>query len=193
MKEGILRMNTIKTIFMVAMVTGSLLAQGQGKLKKTKISKSISMKLPAEFIPMAEDDMWQRASSYRKPIALFTDHDRILELSINHAFSRWEDGDIRVLQSMYKASISQLFDKIQFIKEEIQNINGRDFAVFEFVSSIKGDPSVLSQQDNIVKYYYIQYTIDQGGTLVFNFSCQNWVKEEWAPVVALMMTSVNIN
>ncbi len=193
MKEGILRMNALQTLFLVVMLTGSLLVHGQGKLRKTKISKSISMKLPAEFIPMSEDDMWQRASSYRKPIALFTDIERISELSINHAFSRWEEGDIRMLQSMYKASIDQLFDKIRYIKEEIQNINGRDFAVFEFVSTIKGDPSVLGQQDSVVKYYYIQYTIDQGGTLVFNFSCQNWVKEEWAPVVELMMASVKIN
>ena len=193
MKEGISRMKTLKTMFLVVLLAGSLLVHGQGKLRKTKIDKSISMKLPAEFIPMSEDDMWQRASSYRKPIALYTDNNRSSELSINHAFSRWEEGDIVMLQSMYKASIRQLFDKIQFIKEEIQNINGRDFAVFEFVSSIKGDPSLLGQQDSVVKYYYIQYTIEQGGTLVFNFSCQNWVREEWAPIVELMMASVKIN
>ncbi len=192
MKEGKLKIVALQYMLILAMMTGSFVVHGQGKLKNTKINGSISMKLPVEFIPMSEDDMWQRASSYRKPIALFTDLERNSELSVNHAFSRWEEGDIKILKSMYKANIDEIFDVVKYSKEEIRNINGRDYAVFEFVSTIKGDQGVLGQQDSVVKYYYILYTIEQGGTLVFNFSCQNWVKGDWAPVVEKMMASIKI-
>lgn len=165
---------------------------GQGKLKKTKVSDNISMKIPTDFLPMSEQDMWQRSSSYRKALALYTDPDRVVELAINNAFSRWEEGDIRILQNMYKASIQEIFDEVDFINEEIKNVNGRDFAVFEFVSKIKGDPARLGQQDSIVKYYYIQYTILEGGTMVFNFSCFNYLKDDWMETARSMMNSVKI-
>jgi hypothetical protein len=164
----------------------------QIKLKKAKISDEISMKIASEFVEMTEEDMWQRSSSYRKAIALYSDMNRVVELGINHAFSRWEEGDIRILQNMYKASIEEIFDEVSFTKEEIANINGRDFAVFEFVSKIIGDQRSMGQSESVIKYYYIQYTIVDGGTLVFNFSCQNYVKEDWQETAGIMMNSIKI-
>ncbi len=160
--------------------------------KLTKVSfNNISMKIPREFSKMNDDDMWQRSSSYRKAIALYTDENRVVELSINNAFARWEDGDIRLLQNVYKASIQQIFDDVKFSIEEIRNVNGRDFAVFEFVSKIRGDPG-LANSGSITKYYYIQYTIVEGGTMVFNFSSQIYAKDEWMDTAGLIMSSVKI-
>jgi len=150
------------------------------------------MKIPSDFIEMGEKDMWQRSSSYRRAMALYTDENRIAELGVNHAFARWEEGDIRMLQNIYKASIEQIFDEVIFSKEEIKNVNGRDFAVFEFVSKIKGDPDSIGQSNSIIKYYYIQYAIVDGGTIVFNFSCQNYAKDEWQDAANSIMSSVKI-
>ncbi|MCH7514118.1 MAG: hypothetical protein IH947_09300 [Bacteroidetes bacterium] len=168
--------------------------QAQTRLVKKKISKEIAMKIPANFIPMSEADMWQRVSSYRKSIALFTDMQRIMELGVNHAFSTWEEGDLEMLQSVYKASILQLFDTVRFSREEIRNIKGRDFAVFEFVSNIKGNPALAytGSSGGISKYYYLQYTLYDKGTLVFNFSCPARIKDEWQPVAREIMNSVMI-
>ncbi len=169
-------------------------SQAQARLVKKKISDEITMKIPASFVPMSEADMWQRVSSYRKSLALFTDMQRIMELGVNHAFSTWEEGDLKMLQSVYKASILQLFDTVRFSRDEIMNIKGRDFVVFEFVSGIKGDPalSVAGSSGGISKYYYLQYTLYEKGTLVFNFSCPARFKEEWQPAAREMMNSVKI-
>ena len=179
-------------LFFLTLTFASASLFAQVKLKNVKISKEISMKIPSKFMEMGEEDMWQRSSSYRKAIALYTDEDRVVELGINHAFTRWEEGDIRMLQNMYKASIQEIFDEVKFSKEEITNINGRDFAVFEFVSKIKGISGPIGQNDSVVKYYYIQYTIVDGGTLVFNFSCQNYVKEDWQETANIMMGTIKI-
>lgn len=168
--------------------------QAQTRLVKKKISNDIAMKIPANFIPMSESDIWQRVSSYRKSLALFTDMQRIMELGVNHAFSTWEEGDLEMLQRVYKASILQLFDTVRFSREEIRNIKGRDFVVFEFVSDINGDPtlSITGSSGRISKYYYLQYTLYDKGTLVFNFSCPARIKDEWQPVAREIMNSVMI-
>lgn len=183
--------NKIGLFFLTLTFTSAPLI-AQVKLKNVKISNKISMKIPSKFIEMGEEDMWQRSSSYRKAIALYSDEDRVVELGINHAFTRWEEGDIRLLQNMYKASIQEIFDEVIFSKEEITNINGRDFAVFEFVSKIKGISGSIGQNNSVVKYYYIQYTIVDGGTLVFNFSCQNYVKEDWQETAKIIMGTIKI-
>jgi len=172
------------------MIAGN--AQGQHKLSKVSVSDNITIKIPRDFIEMSDQDMWQRSSSYRKATALYTDLDRIVELSVNNAFSRWEEGDIRILQNVYKASIQEIFDEVEFSIEEIRNVNGRDFAVFEFISKIKGDPGISGASSTITKYYYIQYTIVDGGTLVFNFSCQDYAREEWNETAGKIMASVKI-
>jgi len=183
--------NKIGLFFLTLTFTSAPLF-AQVKLKNVKISNKISMKIPSKFIEMGEEDMWQRSSSYRKAIALYSDEDRVVELGINHAFTRWEEGDILLLQNMYMASIQEIFDEVKFSKEEITNINGRDFAVFEFVSKIKGISGSIGQNNSVVKYYYIQYTIVDGGTLVFNFSCQNYVKEDWQETAKIIMGTIKI-
>jgi len=183
--------NKIGLFFLTLTFTSAPLF-AQVKLKNVKISNKISMKIPSKFIEMGEEDMWQRSSSYRKAIALYSDEDRVVELGINHAFTRWEEGDILLLQNMYMASIQEIFDEVKFSKEEITNINGRDFAVFEFVSKIKGISGSIGQNNSVVKYYYIQYTIVDGGTFVFNFSCQNYVKEDWQETAKIIMGTIKI-
>lgn len=183
--------NKIGLFFLTLTFTSAPLF-AQVKLKNVKISNKISMKIPSKFIEMGEEDMWQRSSSYRKAIALYSDEERVVELGINHAFTRWEEGDILLLQNMYMASIQEIFDEVKFSKEEITNINGRDFAVFEFVSKIKGISGSIGQNNSVVKYYYIQYTIVDGGTFVFNFSCQNYVKEDWQETAKIIMGTIKI-
>ncbi len=183
--------NKIGLFFLTLTFTSAPLF-AQVKLKNVKISNKISMKIPSKFIEMGEEDMWQRSSSYRKAIALYSDEDRVVELGINHAFTRWEEGDILLLQNMYMASIQEIFDEVKFSKEEITNINGRDFAVFEFVSKIKGISGSIGKNNSVVKYYYIQYTIVDGGTFVFNFSCQNYVKEDWQETAKIIMGTIKI-
>jgi len=166
--------------------------QGQPKLVNTKISSDITMKIPNKFIAMSDGDMWQRVSSYRKSIALYTDLNRIIQLGVNHAFSTWEEGDLEMLKSVYKASILELFDKVDFSIEEIKEIKGREYVVFEFTSTIYGDRSGPGSRGSITRYYYLQYTIYSKGTLVIDFSCPTHLKDEWQNTAKSIMNSVKV-
>lgn len=147
------------------------------------------MKIPSTFFPMNEADMWQRMTSYRKSIALYTDINRLVELGVNRSYSLWREGDYQMMFEVYKSSILQLFDEVEFIQEEIQSIKKHPFVVFEFESKMYPDESLGS--GTISKYTYIQYTIVDGQTLVFNFSCPLYQKPVWQPVALEMMNSIS--
>jgi len=164
-------------------------AVGQEKLKKQNIGNDITMKVPISFIPMNEDDMWQRVASSRKSLALYTDMNRLVELGVNRSYSVWSEGDYQMMFDVYKSSIMQLFDEVEFINEEITTNKKQKFVVFEFVSRIKSDEG---SSVPVVKYTYLQYTLHNGQTLVFSFSCPEFQKEKWQQTVNLIMQSVVI-
>ncbi len=170
--------------------TVSFESVAQVKLIKQKIGKHVTMKVPKSFIPMSERDMWQRVSSYRKAIALYTDIDRLVELGVNHSFSIWEDGDYATMKKLYKASIMEMFDDVEFMKEDVMTVNKRTFLVFEFVSSIRVDETDLTFRNPVEKYTYIQFSLFDGETYVFSFSVVNRLREKWQPTVHEVMNSV---
>jgi hypothetical protein len=164
--------------------------RAQEKLTKQKFGDGISMKVPQSFIPMNEKDMWQRVTSYRKSIALFTDMNRVVELGINRSFSVWREGDYEFMFEVYKSSILELFDEVDFIQEDIVLIRKQPFVVFEFVSKMYPDESLGNGAIN--KYIYVQYTIFKGQTLVFDFSCPLFQKDQWQSVASQMMNSIKL-
>lgn len=161
----------------------------QVKLSKQKIGDDITMKVPVSFIPMNEDDMWQRVASTRKSLALYTDLDRLVELGVNRSYSVWREGDYQMMFDLYKASILELFDEVEFIREEVTSIKRRTFVVFEFVSKIKSDEG---SSVPVEKYTYLQYTLEGGQTLVFSFSCPEFQQERWQKTANTIMGSVVI-
>ena len=164
-------------------------ATAQEKLKKQKIGEEITMKVPVSFIPMNDDDMWQRVASTRKALALYTDLDRLVELGVNRSYSVWREGDYQMMFDVYKASILELFDEVEFIKEDIISVKKRPFVVFEFVSRIKRDEG---SSVPVVKYNYLKYTLQDGQTLVFSFSCPEFEQDKWQSTANAIMNSVVI-
>lgn len=162
------------------------------KLVKTKVSDEISVMLPQDFMPMTEQDINARYVSYRPPIALYTDPNRLVDFGVNISPTYFKPGDIKILQGFYKNTLITLYDTVNFLNQEIKNIDGIDFAVFEFVSSIAGDESSFSQQAPVNKYTLIYYAIINDKTLLFNFTCPLKLKDNWQDDAEEIMSSVKI-
>ena len=176
----------------IPLLAFSVAGKGQHKLVKTKINEEISLKVPKTFMQMTEEDMWQRVSSYRKSIALFTDPQRIIDLGVNYSFSSFQEGDYEMMRSWYKASILQLFDDVEWEREEIVQIGKRQFVAFEFVSTITENSEGMGRPRSITKYQYLQYTVFNGNVLLVFFSAPDRAKEEWQPVARAIMESVRL-
>lgn len=165
----------------------------QGKLVKTKVNDAITIYLPADFIAMSQADIETKYASAKLPVAGYTDFSRTADLGINVAFSQWNPEDLEIMRSFYKSNILGLYDTVQFIREDVEQIDGHDFAVFEFVSSVNDNDGITVDQSPVSKYVRIQYTIVKGKTVLFNFTCPASQREKWAPISRQILESVKLS
>ncbi len=162
------------------------------KLVKTKIGKNITVSLPDDFMLMSQSEIRQRYVSAREPLAIYSDETGNVAFTVNVAYSRWNPDDLELMKNFYKSNIMGLYDEVHFIQEDVKEINGRLFAVFEFVSSVKGQSDSPISSNAIGRYTYIQYTIVNGKTVLFNLSCPTHLRNKWGPLAGEIMGSVNI-
>lgn len=161
-------------------------------LERVKITREISMKVPDGFIPMSEADLIRKYVSARKPLAMYTSDDRLIDLGINETSSNWSSEDLNILKEFYKANILNLFTKVKFIQEDIRKIGEQAFVVFEFVSVVSDEESTFGGTNATSNYTYIQYTVRDDKVLLFNFTCPARMQTQWQDAVKEMMESVRI-
>lgn len=103
---------------------------------------------------------------------------------------QWVDSDDEMIYGFYKASIQSMFDEVEFIQDEIKEINGKKFIVFEFVSSLKSENAFSSKSSR--NYTYIQYTSYNDQVLLFNLGCKARLMNQWKPVANEIMNSIKV-
>jgi len=165
----------------------------QMKLVKTKVNESITVSLPQEFTLMAQAELNRKYVSSKPPVAVYTDYSKTVDLGVNVAYSRWNAEDLEIMMSFYKSNIMGLYDEVQFVTEEIQEINGRNYVVFEFLSKVNDTEGTTIDQSSISKFVRIQYTIVKSKTVLFNFSCPARIRDKWAPIAKESLESVKIS
>lgn len=171
---------------------GLWMATEQGKLVKTKVTDDITVSLPQDFYAMTPQDIARRYPSVRSPIGAYTNESRLVDFSVNVSATRWRPEDAAIAKDFFKASLFNLYDKVNLIHEGIKSINKHDFIIFEFESRINGDQFSLDKKDPIRTYSYIQYLILHGETFVFSFSCPIRLKDQWQAVVPEIMNSIKV-
>lgn len=174
----------VSAIFMLALV-----ALTPQKLIKVKLDDSVTVSIPEDFIPMTQEDMQQRYSSHRLPLALYTDPQRIIDFGVNRSYSVWQEDDLEMLKEFYQASIIDLYDTVSLIDSGIKTVNKHDFVFFEFESSVYPENDF---QKSISKYTYLMYGLSGGTTFLFNFTCPRYLKDEWQGTAREMMNKVKL-
>ncbi len=162
------------------------------QLVKTKVAENMEIGIPKAFQQMTEEMMEQRYLTARKPIAAYTNDRQTVDFTVNTANTRWRPSDLPMLKDFYKASLLELYDEVNFSREEVVEIHGKNFVVFEFTSIVRPDENALRPQQPIRKYTRIQYTVNDNKALVFNFSCPQSQQEQWKKTAGEMMQSIKI-
>lgn len=162
------------------------------KLVKTKVGDDIVVNLPETFFPMTPSDIAQRYPSVRRPIGAYTNEDRLVDFTVNISATRWRSSDIEIAKDFFKASIVELYDRVDFITEEIKVINNMRYIIFEFDSRVNGDQYTLDKQESIRKYTYVQYLLINGKTIVFSFNAPAQMKDRWVEVTPEIMNSIQV-
>jgi hypothetical protein len=166
----------------------------EGKMVKTKITKNITVSLPQPFRPMTDDEIADKYLTAKRPTAMYTNPDRVVDFGFNQTETRWRQSDLPMLKGVYKGSIAGLHGKVTFIQDKISTINDRDFIVFEFVSEVTDtDPEGKPRGGGAKRQYsYLQYTVQGGKILVFNFTCPAQLQAKWQPTAQAIMESIRI-
>jgi len=177
-------------LFLVALVT--LTASDKAKLVKIKVNSELTIFVPKEWIPMDELDFSQRYPSVRAPLAAYTNQERNVDFSVNISATQWPDADLQLSQQFFKASLLNMFDRVEMISEGIHEVNKKKFIYFEFESRVNGNRQDLHLKEPVLQYTYIQYLIEPTRTLVFSFNSPRALRDEWQETAHEMMKSVSV-
>jgi hypothetical protein len=169
-----------------------LMGFDQPKLVKTKVTDDITVSIPQGWQPMDGLDFTERYPSVRAPLAAFTNEERLVDFSVNISATRWPDADHAMAQRFFKASLSNMLDRVEMISEGIHEVHGKKFIYFEFESRVNGNRAKEGFTDPVMKYSYIQYYIEKDRTLVFSFTCPRRDRETWQASAGAMMKSIRI-
>jgi hypothetical protein len=170
----------------------SLFGFAPPKLVKTKIAEGITVLLPKDWRPMDGLDFTERYPSVRAPLAAYTNEERQVDFSLNISATQWPDKDIAMAGGFFKASLYNLYDKVDMISEGIREQHGKKFIYYEFNSRVNGSRKQEGLRDPILNYTYVQYLVEPGRTLVFAFNCPKRQQEEWQETARKMMQSIRI-
>lgn len=171
------------------------------KMQTVKLVDGITIQLPKDFVIMSDDDIAVKYPSTKKPVALYTSLDRTVDFGLNISKSRWSGVDIDLLHKIYKSTILESYDKVNFLKDTVEYIDGRPYAVFEFISTF----------DKTTKYQYFQFTIlaktkveaqtetgdllpgNANHIIIFTLTAPSNEQEKWQPIAKASMGSIHIN
>jgi hypothetical protein len=161
------------------------------KLKKTQITKEVSIMLPRDFAPLPDDGIARKYPAANRPVAVYSSPNGQVDFSMTQKRSQFGPQDLKMLRDVYKANLMERFTKVDFIRDEVATINGREYIVFEFVS-VMADERNASRQAPVQKYSMMQYTIQGNQLMVFSMHMPFVMKSNWQDTAREVMGSVKI-
>jgi len=185
----------MKKIFTLVLLLSTVLAVAQSnvKLKKVKVGDGIAtMMLPQTFVGMTQDEMDDEFASNRPPIGAYRDAKYPCALGISQNSTAWNSTDLEMFKAFHKSTIMSIHSEVHIINEEVKQIGNTTFVIFEFTASVKPVRVSVVDKGDLKKYNYVQYTIQNGELLGFNFSCPFTYKRQWERTAKQMMDSVVI-
>jgi hypothetical protein len=153
------------------------------KMAYHKMTEGIKVKLPVDFVEMSDDDLAYKYPSTKKPLAMLTSGDKTADFGVNVSKTLWGENDLKILQKVYKATLLEMYQKVDFLYEGIKTIDNVPFVAFEFTSEV----------ENHKKYSYLLYRTVKKHVYVFNFTCPQRYQERWQAISPKIIESIQFN
>jgi len=158
-------------------------------LNMVNVTDFIKIPVPEDFSRMNDDQLAAKYPSGRKPLAMFTSVDLLVNFGVNATNTAWEEKDLVILKDFQKANIRTLYENALFSRDEIVKIGKKEFAIFEFV----GDASSAEGRTAKFKTFYcLMYCIIRKQVYVINFNCPNTERMAWQNQVKKMVSGVRV-
>ena len=181
----------MKTLSFLLLILGLTAFSPKPKLTTVKLASGLSVGVPAGFAPLPDDGFAVKYPSPRKPLAVYSNPSGRVDFSVAVRPTTFESMDYAVLLKIYKSSIQRLYTKVDFLKEDIRTVHGRDFIYFEFVSSVS-DTRRNSQLAPIKRYQAVQYAIQGTQLYIFTFVAPAEEQAQWQPTAQAVMGAITM-
>ena len=163
------------------------------KLKLFKITDNISASLPQDFKVMPDDAIATKYPAPRKPVGAFTNPSGQIDFVVSERSSTFKPEDMQMLKQFYRASITSRYSEVNFIREEVKQINKQEFICFEFTSAMRDEERKTNKLAPIRRYTIVQYTILNDKLLIFTFNAPIDFKPEWQQTALKIMDSIKLS
>lgn len=179
----------MRVALVLLLVLGLTAFAPKPKLTNTKLASNLTVGVPTGFAPLPDDGIAVKYPSPRKPLAVFSNASGRVDFSVAVRPTTFESMDYAVLLKIYKSSIQRLYTKVDFLKEDIRTVNGRDFIYFEFVLTVV-DTKRTNQLAPIKRYQTVQYAIQASQLYVFTFVAPADEQAQWQPTAQAVMGAI---
>ena len=181
----------MKTLSFLLLILGLTAFSPKPKLTTVKLASGLAVGVPVGFAPLPDDGIAVKYPSPRKPLAVYSNPSGRVDFSVAVRPTTFESMDYAVLLKIYKSSIQRLYTKVDFLKEDIRTVHGRDFIYFEFVSSVS-DTRRNSQLAPIKRYQAVQYAIQGTQLYIFTFVAPAEEQAQWQPTAQAAMGAITM-
>jgi hypothetical protein len=153
----------------------------------------ISISIPKNFYEMNNDEIVAKYFTQKRPVAVFTDPNKTVDIGVNISETPWGEEDIHLLKGFYKTSIKNSYDYVKFLREEIITVNGRKGVVIEFLGQLNQDPNAIIKRGAKSRYHCMFYTVSDYRIISYNFNCPGTDYKTWQPIAQSCMLSIKIS
>ncbi|NMM49580.1 hypothetical protein [Marinigracilibium pacificum] len=167
-------------------------AQEGLSLEKATVSSNFEVKIPEGFTKMTDEELYSKYRSANPAEFSYISPDKQSEFIINKAETPWPEEDLELLFGFYKATIYDLFDEINILREEIIEIDGKRVAVLEMETVIYPAENSMIPRPTVRKYNYIQYLIHDGKVWIMSFTSPLGAKQDWKEIIEISMESIRL-
>lgn len=168
---------------------GMLFQQAQAQMTYQQVEEGdrFFFKVPAEWRPMTIAELEQSTHQTRKAHVAYTHPKGRANFIITLNETPWAGGGLNMLLEMQKSNVMYLYDnKVRIMTEETRNINGRLYAILEFVGRAELGTRTVK------KYNLVSYSIYGPMAMVSVFSCENRYRAYYQDVAWEVLKSLKV-
>ena len=142
----------------------------------------VTLLLPDEFSPMTDEMKSFKYPSQGAPNVIYTLQDGSVNIAVHMSTSALASSDLALGQKQLRASFEKAFPAATWFKDDLVNINGRDFIVQDFR---------MSARDTDIRNIMAS-TSHRGRLLTITFNVVSELEDEWMPVGNQVILSIHI-
>lgn len=184
------------------------------RLKSVKLGPGVSISMPSDFQVMPDEVIATKYPAPRKPLGAFSSPNGQADLIVSERPSTFSSADLNMLQQFYRSTITSKYSEVNFIRQEVKEIKGQQYLIFEFTSLLRDENQGSgSRLAPIRKYTLLQYTLvrnsaqpeagkpvrdkdkatSQDRLLVFTFTTPLAGKDVWQETAHKIMQSIKLS